>query len=63
MRMRIYAYKLRMQWTLISERYCSRMLLHVETLSVYSFLINKFGEFCFSFKINCCISDHLLYSH
>ena len=22
MRMRIYAYKLRMRWTLISERYC-----------------------------------------
>ena len=24
MRMRIYAYKLRMRWTLISERYCMK---------------------------------------
>ena len=29
MRMRIYAYKLRMRWTLISERYCSSSVMNV----------------------------------
>ena len=34
MRMRIYAYKLRMRWTLISERYCKSFLQIIKNFSL-----------------------------
>ena len=52
MRMRIYAYKLRMRWTLISERYCTlheKMFLDLFTAQLHEEF--NHSNWCFVLQI------------